>query len=84
MTNHDHQGHSIMSAIFEWQNAAQPDTDMLTVCCPQCESPLTLHQPDEELAERLLATCEDCKSWFLANSDVSVLTPILEASDQLL
>jgi uncharacterized protein YbaR (Trm112 family) len=73
-----------MSAIFAWQNDQQADADMLTVSCPRCENPLTLHQPDEELAERLLATCEDCKSWFLTNAAVSVLTPILEASDRLL
>ena len=67
---------------FGWQNREQSESDMLSVCCPQCETPLVLHQPDEELADRLLATCETCKSWFLANADASVLTPIPEASDQ--
>jgi hypothetical protein len=74
----------MLSAIFTWQNDEQADTDMLTVCCPECENPLTLHQPDEELADRLLATCEVCKSWFLANANASVLTPILESFDQSL
>jgi hypothetical protein len=70
------------NAIFACQNDEQADSDMLTVYCPRCENPLTLHQPDEELADRLLATCENCKSWFLANGDALVLTPILEAFDQ--
>jgi hypothetical protein len=33
--------------------------------CPGCGCELVLHQPDEELADRLLATCGDCKAWFL-------------------
>ena len=72
-----------MSFDFGCQNHEQAESDMLNVCCPQCDTPLTLHQPDEELVDRLLATCEACKSWFLANTDATVLTPILEASDQL-
>jgi hypothetical protein len=27
---------------------------------------MTLHQPDPDLTERLLATCEECKAWYLA------------------
>jgi hypothetical protein len=73
-----------MSFSFGWQNYEQSENDMLSVCCPQCGMPLTLHQPDEELADRLLATCEGCKAWFLANEDASVLTPIAEACNQSL
>jgi uncharacterized protein YbaR (Trm112 family) len=73
-----------MSAIFAWQNFEHADTDMLTICCPRCENPLTLHQPDEELADRLLATCEDCKSWFLTDAEGSILLPIPELLDDRL
>jgi hypothetical protein len=73
-----------MSGFPAWQDSEQSESDMLTVCCPQCQNPLTLHQPDEELADRLLATCEDCKSWYLTDGHASVLTPIPEASDKSL
>lgn len=46
------------------------------VCCLFCESPLTLHQPDEDLADRLLGTCAVCKSWFLTNFEGSTLVVI--------
>jgi hypothetical protein len=37
------------------------------IACPNCSSPLTLHQPDPELADRLLGTCERCKHWYLVD-----------------
>jgi uncharacterized protein YbaR (Trm112 family) len=73
-----------MSGSSAWQDFEQSESDILIVCCPSCQSPLTLHQPDEELADRLLAICEDCKSWFLTNGVASVLTLIPEASDNSL
>ena len=33
--------------------------------CPGCENDLTIHQPDLDLWDRLLATCDECKSWFV-------------------
>src|SRR4051812_11712967 len=33
--------------------------------CLNCSSSLTLHQPDTDSPERLLAVCEHCKHWFL-------------------
>ena len=45
--------------------------------CPHCASPLTLHQLDIELADRLIGSCEACKRWYLvdlaADRDVGVL-----------
>jgi hypothetical protein len=38
------------------------------VPCPQCFAPLFLHQPDSQLPERLLATCDECRSWFLVHA----------------
>jgi len=43
--------------------AINPDT--ISVRCVHCSTPLTLHQPDPGLPERLLGTCERCKHWFL-------------------
>ena len=33
-------------------------------CCPACERLLNLHQPDESLPNRLLATCDSCLAWY--------------------
>jgi hypothetical protein len=33
-------------------------------CCPRCEQLLNLHQPDESLPDRLLATCDSCLRWY--------------------
>lgn len=67
-----------MSTTFVWRDSDQYAPSSLTLCCPQCECELVLHQPDPELADRLLATCDECKSWFLANSEGNVLIPIRE------
>lgn len=32
--------------------------------CPNCDHPLNLHQPDERLPARLLATCDSCCRWY--------------------
>jgi hypothetical protein len=41
-----------------------PD-DLTQLTCPRCREYLSLHIPDPELSDRMLATCEACKSWFL-------------------
>lgn len=33
--------------------------------CRNCESPLTLIQPDMDMPERLIGACEECKHWYL-------------------
>ncbi len=34
--------------------------------CPACDSPLNMHQPEDEFPHRLLGscTCEECGVWF--------------------
>lgn len=41
--------------------------------CERCEAPLTLHQPDPDLPDRLLSTCDDCKSWYVFEDDLGML-----------
>jgi hypothetical protein len=50
------------------------------VSCPCCRENLVLHLPDPDLPDRLLGTCEACKSWFLidAGRGVMVLLPCEE------
>ncbi len=35
-----------------------------SLCCPTCQIPLNLSQPDEEQPSQLLGTCECCSRWF--------------------
>jgi len=35
-----------------------------SLCCPDCQVPLNLHQPDEEQPSQLLGTCDCCSRWF--------------------
>jgi hypothetical protein len=35
------------------------------LCCPDCEVPLDLHQPDLAEPLQLLATCGCCSRWFM-------------------
>ena len=70
-----------MSTVYMWRQSDPSAPGSLMVCCPHCECELTLHQPDPELADRLLATCDECKSWFLANSDGVVLIRVPEFVD---
>ena len=54
-----------MSALFLRREFDETNPGEVAICCPQCEYSLTLHQPDPELPESLLATCYDCKSSFV-------------------
>jgi hypothetical protein len=38
---------------------------MTTFLCLECRKPLDVHQPDADLPDRMLATCDDCKGWHL-------------------
>ena len=52
-----------------------------TVECLSCGKSLDIHQPDPELPDRMLATCDECSSWHLvecqpaAQAAVIVLLP---------
>jgi hypothetical protein len=35
-----------------------------SLCCPECEVSLNLHQPDEDQPSQLLGTCDCCSRWF--------------------
>ena len=44
--------------------------------CLACDCELILHQPDPDLPERLLGTCDACKSWFLVEGVAGVPIPL--------
>ena len=35
--------------------------------CLSCDNSLDFHQPDPDLPQRMLGTCDACKSWHLLN-----------------
>jgi len=42
-----------------------------SLCCPECQVTLNLHQPDEDQPSQLLGTCDCCSKWFfLVENDV--------------
>jgi uncharacterized protein YbaR (Trm112 family) len=41
--------------------------------CPCCPDNLVVHQPDPEMPDRLLGTCEECKSWYLIDAESGVM-----------
>lgn len=50
--------------------------------CPRCACVMTLHQPDPELTECLLAICEYCKAWYLTNPTETKLSLIRQPRDR--
>src|SRR3954447_11206509 len=50
--------------------------DVLKARCTKCQLPLELHQPDPELPERLLGTCEGCNAWYLMDVANGVMVPL--------
>jgi hypothetical protein len=46
-------------------DAAEVSDDLSQISCPRCGEELSLHLPDPQLSDRMLATCEYCKSWYL-------------------
>ncbi len=50
---------------------SEPDsTENDALVCRICGCDLTLHQPDPEMPERILGTCDECKAWYLLDGDL--------------
>ena len=50
---------------------SEPDsTEGAPLVCRTCWSDLILHQPDPEMPERILGTCDECKTWYLFDGDL--------------
>lgn len=47
--------------VVRWQ----AETGFESLVCGQCEAPLAFHQPEPRTPGRILATCEECDSWYL-------------------
>jgi hypothetical protein len=65
-----------MSAVFPCSWSDQAGAEAVAPCCPRCEAPLALHQPDPQLPDRLLAVCEECTAWYVSDPSGILLAPI--------
>jgi hypothetical protein len=70
-----------VSAIFFYQETDHGEECILSLCCPRCEDLLVIHQPDPDLPNRLLATCGDCKTWYVTNSEGVLKIPVPDVTD---
>src|SRR4051794_37859480 len=41
--------------------------------CPECATPMVIHQPDTRLPDRLLGTCPNCRTWCLQDGDLDLV-----------
>src|SRR5262249_37198314 len=51
------------------------------MACPRCHACLLIHQPDQHLPDRLLATCDECRTWFLIHAAVGVILRLPNEED---
>ena len=49
--------------------------------CIRCESFLYIHQPDEQLADRLIGTCPDCRAWYLIDASTGIMAVLPDETD---
>jgi hypothetical protein len=50
------------------------DVDRLSADgCPDCGGTLTLHQPDQESPDLLLAACQECRGWLLIDTNEGII-----------
>ena len=58
------------------------DTESLAeVECARCGATLWIHQPDEQLTDRLLGTCPDCRAWYLIDAEAGLMALLPDETD---
>jgi hypothetical protein len=58
------------------------DTELLAELeCARCGATLWIHQPDEQLAARLLGTCPDCHAWYLIDAETGLMALLPDETD---
>src|SRR5271166_1436500 len=53
-----------------WFVPESDSTESEALVCRDCGGDLSLHQPDPEIPERILGTCDECKTWYLFDGDL--------------
>ena len=59
---------------FRFTMDLESDEPLSQIRCSGCASLMAGHMPDPDLPERLLATCERCKSWYVMDVGATTLT----------
>jgi hypothetical protein len=49
--------------------------------CIRCKSFVHVHQPDEELTDRLLGTCPECFAWYLIDAARGLMALLPDETD---
>jgi hypothetical protein len=62
---------------------SNPTEQLLLFCYRRREFLLNVHQPDPEETEGLLATCDDCKSWYVTDTRGSAMIRVLGLAENL-
>jgi hypothetical protein len=66
------------TALFlRFANVPIPPDGPVSVRCLDCDQPVEMHQPDSELPERMLGTCEHCQAWYLLECDPDAAQAVL-------
>lgn len=53
-----------------WSISEPDTTEGGPLVCRKCWSDLILHQPDPQMPEQILGTCDECKTWYLFDGDL--------------
>ncbi|MDR3638090.1 MAG: hypothetical protein P4L84_30070 [Isosphaeraceae bacterium] len=64
---------------FRFETDAASEEPMSAIACPDCREFLTVHMPDPGLPERLLATCEACKRWYVMDPAAGTMVLVADA-----
>lgn len=74
----------MMDSVFvamDLVRVAVPTEDFGELPCTRCYAPLDLHQLDIHLPGRMLATCAECKAWYLIDVEESLMALLPDESD---
>ena len=73
-----------MNTVFASQDLIPASIDCRSldeIECGKCESSLRIHQPDEQLAYRLIGTCPDCLAWYLIDAEKGIMALLPDEDD---
>ncbi|HEV3163259.1 MAG TPA: hypothetical protein VGZ22_04405 [Isosphaeraceae bacterium] len=57
--------HRSMKVALDVTVAPLTDEGLSSILCPKCQGPITVHQPDAQLPDQLLGTCDGCGAWYV-------------------
>lgn len=73
-----------MNTVFVSLDQLHTPTDTRSLAdleCTRCDATLCIHQPDEQLVDRLLGTCPDCFAWYLIDAVKGLMVLLPDETD---